>query len=340
MSLSRFVFAYFVLISVHQAAAIPNRSMTETGRTAMGFDAELGRHEIAQIYVRVKIKNNIVKIELEQYLRGVLPSEMPARWPIEALKAQAVAARTYVLRQMSLRKNASFDVDSTVLDQVYDIENYNRLNAGLRARIDQALRETAGLHLSDHRGRIRPAYFHADCGGEPEQAKNVWGEERDLQFLNVSTIFSVTEKDTYCSENASNQWSHQISKAELNSKIRRRFRLPSSDEIVNFSVTRSQEQSRVQTVNFELRSGRVIEINSQIFRELYGFSKVKSTIFQYEFSSTALALRGKGYGHGVGLCQSGARFMAEDGADFMTILQKYYPQAIISRPHLFAQVKF
>lgn len=279
--------------------------------------------------VRVRTANGIIEVPLEQYLRGVLPSEMPASWPVEALKAQAVAARSYVLKKMELRAKLDYDVEDSVLDQVYNPQIYESLSAVLRAQIDRAVDTTAGTYITYENGRVIEAFFHADCGGVTETAEAVWGEPG----------LSAVVKDGYCEINENNNWQVNLTRAEINSMFKIYFGLRNNLRWVSLEISNLSASGRAQNLiahftDEALRPGANgnlmvprYTITTQNFRELFGYSRVKSTFMNLQPTAEGLTVRGKGRGHGVGLCQTGARFMAQDGQSYLAILNHYYPQA-------------
>ncbi len=142
--------------------------------------------------IRVRVGQKILKIPLESYLMGVLPSEMPTSWPLESLKAQAVASRSFVLYQMESRRHLDFDVESTIHDQVFRTENMN-YTGKYRDKLLKALTETRNeVLLQPGKGlspaKIQKTYFHSDCGGSTESSFFVW---RLVQISETKRALSV-----------------------------------------------------------------------------------------------------------------------------------------------------
>jgi stage II sporulation protein D len=156
--------------------------MLRLGVDPVPYNLEL--HENAKNGVDV-----IARLDLEAYLLGVLPSEMPAAWPLESLKAQAVAARSFVLRKAYERRNQAYDVDSTIIDQVYKFLHEAENHPEWSLKVQRAVRETRGEVLVDHRRRILKAFYSADCGCTTEDPKFVWGKRTPP--LNPSRIRRV-----------------------------------------------------------------------------------------------------------------------------------------------------
>jgi stage II sporulation protein D len=222
-------------------------------------------------------------LALEEYLNGVLGSEMPKSFPLEALKAQAVAARTYALHKKLEQYGQPFHLGSGVISQVY---------GGLAsedARTREAVDATRGMVLTYELQPIE-AYFHASCGGKTENGVEALG--RDLPYL----------KPVSCPcgslENAA--WS-----------------LPLDAKVQVLSRSATGRATKVQL------DGRVLD--AVTFREKLGYAKVKSLWFEVEKHGGGVVLNGHGFGHGAGLCQWGAKVLAERGRGFREILKHYYP---------------
>jgi stage II sporulation protein D len=297
----------------------------------------------------------VTALDLERYLKGVLPSEMPAKWPIEALKAQAVASRTYAMNIREERAQEKFHVDDTVHHQVYSIEKFLAVNQADREKVERAISETSGQVMRDQSGRVYKTFFHSDCGGVTEDPKNVWGVGSPLGRV----------RDERCAVNPLSEWSIEVSHTELEKKLRGEFGLASQSRLASLQVGSRTESGRVHELLFhfsginssagdkanvasrtvgEFLTGPLAmaaemgmrALNAQDFRKFFGFNRVKSTQFSIEpmagsGPSTKYLVRGRGHGHGVGMCQKGARFMALAGSDHRAILDRYYPKANLTK---------
>ncbi|WP_095982468.1 SpoIID/LytB domain-containing protein [Melittangium boletus] len=235
-------------------------------------------------------------IPLEDYLAAVLGGEMPVSFPPEALKAQAVAARTYALQKKLEAYGAPFYVGSSVLHQVYG--GVNREDA--RTRI--AVEATRGEVLTYDLAPIE-AYFHASCGGHTESGWDAL--QRDLPYLQAV--------DCPCGRLPASRWSATVTDAEL------RAALGQSPE--GFRVTSRTATHRVNRVT---ASGGA-SVDGVTLRRKLGYTKLKSLDFDAERTSGGWRLNGRGYGHGAGLCQWGAKALADQGRSYRDILQHYYP---------------
>lgn len=278
----------------------------------------------------ISVANNkfdvIAKMDLDSYLSGVLPSEMPLAWPLEALKAQTIAARSYVLRTAIERKEFHYDVDSTIQDQVYKFMSADSLSSEHRFKLAAAISQTRGQVLQAPGGGVLKAYYHADCGCQTEDPKYVWGAAKG--FASV--------KDPTCARRKTYRWKLTLQQSELNERLLQYFQLPQEASLKNLKVISHTPSGRVALIEgqFSLSTGEkfVGTLNSQNFRKLFGFEKIKSSQFQMILGRVSVYLEGQGLGHGVGLCQWGTRAMAAEGSSYLDILKNFYPQAKINQP--------
>jgi stage II sporulation protein D len=253
---------------------------------------------------------------MEDYLRGVLPSEKPLSWPIEALKAQTVVARSFTEKQILARKKNPYQLDSTVNDQVY---HYNpSLNSKEKENLERALLETNAETLVDSKGHVVRAVYHADCGGQTEKASQVWGKKE--------VEFSV--KDPQCPSTPYAKWEYKLSSEELKEKLKEKLKINFIPTNLNITAE-SLSQRALQMEVIGLNGTQKEKISSQEFRRLIGYSKLKSTKFQVQKINDGFLFKGSGFGHGVGMCQWGARSWAKAGLNYKEILKHYFPTYII-----------
>ncbi len=139
----------------------------------------------------------ITIVPFNDYLAGVVSKEMPLSWPKEALKAQAVVARSYVLARMQERQNKPFHVESDQMDQVFNLTNSKKAY--------QAVLETENIFLTDGNQRILKAFYHSDCGGQTVPANLVW----------FGAIDSGTAVDSWCESKEKNKWQYLIPRSEV-----------------------------------------------------------------------------------------------------------------------------
>lgn len=251
-------------------------------------------------------------LNLEEYLRGVIPSEMPLEWPLEALKAQAVLARSYVLHQMKRFEKRHYHVDSSVLDQRY-IFSRNIPSSHFK-KIKQIEEETRGEILKNPSGRLVKALFHADCGGQTTQEESVWGKDPKK---------TETIVDPGCPSPLNANWSHRVSKKDLVKKLLLKGNLVAVKAEPPTSVLRPLRvlfQTDVETQS----------ISPQVIRSALGFHSVRSAVFDLEIEGDHVIFKGKGFGHGVGLCQNGAKNLARMNKNYKEILKYYFPRYTLS----------
>lgn len=248
----------------------------------------------------------INQVDLEEYVKGVVPSEVNSAWHPEMLKAQAVAARTYALYQQMLSESREYDVASTVQDQVYKGKN------GIDAAVVRAVDETRGLVLTYENAPIYAA-FSSTAAGLTEDAVNVWSKEYPY-LKGVECPFDL-ESPYY-------QWKASFRLEDLEEKLRRQgFSVGVITSMVPLTFSRG---GRVATLRVMHSDGELV-LRGEELRKAIGYSIVPSTQFTIESVGREIVLIGYGAGHAVGMCQWGAKELAELGYPFPTILSYYYP---------------
>lgn len=267
----------------------------------------------------IEIKRNargryriINELDLEDYVRSVVGEEMGSKWPIEALKAQAVLARTYAMYRKTCRRAVDYDLCATVNSQVF--------TGGAKEKEGpaEAARETAGEILT-YDGAPIEAVYHSTCGGMTEDACNVWGCKYPYLKSRVCN---------YCKDSPYYKWKKRITIPDLDeSLIQAGYMINGLKEIKVLERSRSK---RILKLRLTGESGRVV-MNGVDFRKAVGYSKIPSTAFEAHRDGGSFVFLGRGSGHGVGLCQYGAKGMAEAGKSYQEILQYYYPGVTLSR---------
>lgn len=243
-------------------------------------------------------------VPMEHYLLSVVPSEVPSSWPEEALKAQAVCARTYVLREMIAKADQPYDVVPTTANQVYhgmDKEN---------PRTTKAVEDTAGKIIIYEREPIQ-AFFHSNAGGQTEKSENVWSSA--LPYL--SYVDSPWDKDA-----PNYSWEDRI----LDSQMNQIFAPLKVGKIENIQVIKRNQSQRVAILEIAGDSSTV-NITGKDFRKMLGETKIKSLKFGIKKENNSFYLKGLGFGHGVGMSQWGAHGMAKDNKNYVQIIKHYYP---------------
>lgn len=246
----------------------------------------------------------IKRLALEKYVASVLAGEVHASWPLESLKAQAIAARTFAIMRMQTRKYQAYHVQNSVLDQVY---KKNPQDIFIKAA-----KETAGLVLTIG-GKIAESSFHSTCGGKTTDSKNVWGK---------SYPHLVGGNCGFCENSPTYNWHSEISLAEVENKL--------SKNIKNIAILSSSKDGRAETIEISGKEKHLV--SGHQFRMKLGAMRVKSTLItNLSIKDNKLLIDGHGFGHGVGMCQYGAMSMAKMGKKYQEILAYYYPGTILNR---------
>lgn len=299
-----------LVLSPASAGSGPRRIRSSKGLTRVNGKGYRG-------WIEIRKKRNglflvINDLDLEDYLKGVITAEIPSGWRPHALKAQAVASRTYALYEKRSAGSRQYHVLATVKSQVYNGASGEQSN-GVRA-----VRETAGLVLT-YAGKIIPAFFHASCGGHTENAAELWGiDEPYLKGV-----------DCECQEIVPNGlWEKRITATRVLGALRRRgYRL---DDILDLGVEGITPAGRVRDVAIRSAGGKKL-VPAEMLRAAIGNTLIPSVFFELELLEGEAVFSGRGSGHGVGLCQWGAEEMAGRGRDFRSILSHYYPGTILIR---------
>lgn len=245
-------------------------------------------------------------IHMEEYVKGVVPSEMSAGWHPEALKVQAVATRTYALYQRVSNAGREFDVVASTQDQVY------RGRQGVDARVQHAVESTRGIVITYQNAPILAA-FSSTAAGPTEDAMNVWS--KDLPYLKgVECPFD--ENSPYY------QWRVELPVQSLEQSLRKQgIQVGTIATVTPFLYSRA---GRVDKIRILHSDGEVI-LRGQDFRKAVGYSIIPSTQFEIEALGRMVVFAGRGSGHAVGLCQWGAKELADQGYAYDAILRYYFP---------------
>lgn len=280
------------------------------GRVKVGDDVYRG-----DIEVRLEEDNFVVinEVSLEEYLFSVVGGEIYSAWPGEVLKAQAVAARTYAVYQYEKNKDKTYQLEASV-----DSQRYIGI-AGENKNISKAVLETRGLVMTYHKDLIQ-AFFHSTCGGRTEDVNSLWPDS-NLPYLE-SKICS------FCRDAANYNWVFSISKSELGKVLLtdQNFK----GKLRSLKISKLTRTGRVSEITFGMSNGGR-RLNVSDFRRWLGYDKIKSTLFKISVKGNKFVFVGHGSGHGVGLCQEGAKAMADKKYKYDKILKFYYPGVKITR---------
>jgi len=260
---------------------------------------------------KIKVYNHqthqTIKLNLDEYLKGVLAAEMPSNFPMAALKAQAVAARTYTLKKLQSKEQITTD---STKDQAWIAKQELLANWGLKKylshwfKISAAVESTSGIILS-YNDKLISAVYHSTSGGTTASAEEIWGQK--IPYLSpVSSNYETTSpyyKKQY-------HFSYSQLREQLN--------------------TSNLDENNLQITN-RSPTGRVLQLqaSSSLFsgREIRQKLNIPSTLFKLTKNKTGVKIITSGYGHGVGLSQYGAQGLAQQGYNFTQILHHYYQGA-------------
>lgn len=245
------------------------------------------------------------EINIESYLSGVVDSEMPAKWQDDAIFAQAVAARSYAIYKKTVNKDSQYHINKT--DLAYK-GSYKRL-----PRIKNMVNKSSGIVMV-YNWELLPGYFHSTCGGHTEDINLVFGLKSILPLSGVTC--------GYCNYSIHYRWEKEIKKNEIEKKLyNSRIYVKNLYDIEGAKIGPGDHCSTIR-VKY---SGGTKELNANDFRMAIGPNKLFSTAFKVKNNGNSLIFKGKGWGHGVGLCQYGTQNMAKSGYKWSDILKHYYP---------------
>ena len=277
---------------------------------------EIELNYINTLYIRVKrtSNGNIEKIPLEEYIVGVLAGEMPIDFDIEALKAQAVASRSYALKRMEYNISNEYDVVDSIMNQVYLDNNYlkeawgnnyvkniNKLRKAVNSTIDEYL---------EYDNKIVDAMFFSTSNGYTEDSSNIFNFE--CEYL----------------KSVESPWDEEVSSS---------FTTTKNMSLTEFYQNLGLPYNKNLNIEIEKRSntGRILllKINNIEFKgtDVYNKISLRSTDFTIELQGNYISITTKGYGHGVGMSQYGALGMAKNGYNYQEILKHYYTNTNITK---------
>ncbi|PWJ42860.1 SpoIID/LytB domain-containing protein [Sediminitomix flava] len=288
----------------------------------------------------------VVKLPLEEYLKGVVPYEIGGDSPLEALKAQAVAARSEAIIALTsgLYNGEYHDLTSDVECQVFSGNNKRTTES------DLAVTETASVIISEE-GKPMNAYYASNCGGHSELIENVWPDRPrmasyalavtndvkaaalDLSNEKVAQDWINSEPKTYCNPNLGIElplysqqnfrWKRAYTKKEMSEMLSTDKDLGEFKELV---VKKRGVSGRMYLADFVFEK-QTISVEGELSIRQMWKPALRSAAFYIEENDDSYTLIGAGWGHGVGMCQSGAVSMAKQGKEYSEILQHYYAKA-------------
>lgn len=317
------------------AAEAPGESLQLEGRLIPGF-----------ITVRAAWSENparfdvIATMPVESYLPGVLGKELIRSWPRQAFEAQAVAARTYALqeRRRARTEGRLVDVEDTTADQVF--EGTSSLMVAV-----EATRATRGWTLTDDGSLIR-AYFSSQCGGRPASAARAWTTGSPLSMNRVESL-QAKPRQAYCQRAPLYRWTIERSSDDFHKRLRAWGRskgrdLMSLTRVRSIEVRDRNEAGRPDTYSIVTDSGREYAMAPEELREAANWSvpglepitrenRFHSGDVEVIVRADSVRVIGRGFGHGVGMCQWCAKGMADSGMDWRSMIEQFYPGADVRK---------
>ena len=257
-------------------------------------------------------------LDLEEYVAAVVSSEVPSKWPAAALEAQAVAARTYAVAQkIQLGAGARAHLGASVLDQVYAGAAHPQSAAKAAAAA------TFGMVLTWESAPIE-AWFSASCGGKGETPEEAFRSPAG------SAPYAVAQDDGDADQGyAGLTWTVRKPLDRLGELLRNKGRIGAP--LAGIAVAEQSRSGRAKTIRLEVKGGAVVNLSGAELRQLIGYTALPSLLFTVRVERGVAIFTGRGSGHGVGLCQWGARGRAARGEGVREILAHYYPGAELRR---------
>lgn len=279
----------------------------------------------------------VIEEPMERYVAGVLSGELFSAWPGECFRAQAIASRSYAAQQMIRASDRAYDVDVDERDQVF------LMGSPLEKAIEAA-RSTRGLILTDEHGQPLRAYFSSTCGGRSAWARQIWPARGSL-ICNDTEPLNGPARAHACQDAPLYRWERRRGVEEVSARVR------AWGVAVGHAVRRVDSLTAVEVVE-RAPSGRAgwfevvdvgerrVRIKADDLRVAMNFAGGKtlerglvlpSNDFEVVIDREAMIVRGRGYGHGVGLCQYCAAEWARQGFNAEQMLSAFYPGAGIER---------
>lgn len=258
----------------------------------------------------------INEVDIEKYIKGVLPWEANPEWSQEVLKAHAVISRTYALfRSLDKQKDLYF-LEADVMSQVYKGKSAEKFSTSM------AVDNTRGEILT-FKGEIFPAFFHSCCGGHTTRAENVWRIEPNRVLEGTPCPYCVGTKHYH--------WQASILLKDIEAKISARGYTMSPISNIEFTNYDDSGRAKFAVITHQKGTLKLLANDFRVFvgPELIRSTKAKLAVQQY----ASIRIEGFGWGHGVGFCQWGAKNMSDFGKSYKEIMEFYYPGSSAKRMH-------
>lgn len=251
----------------------------------------------------------INELGLDHYLYGILPKEVSADWPKESLKAQAVISRTFALKNLKRHEREGFHFCSKVHCQVYGGLNNEKETT------NQAVDET-NHEILTYRGELINSVFFANCGGQTEQVSNTW-------LTNIVYPYLKSVRCGFCRNDSNYFWKRLVTETEIVESLKNSD-YEISPPIFSIRIAGYGKSGRAKFLKIKHSEG-MLNIRASRFRMSLGPDKIRSIFIKdIKKNKENFIFRGKGWGHGIGLCQDGAKGLAGKGTNYKKILHFYY----------------
>jgi SpoIID/LytB domain protein len=288
-------------------------------------DEKLGaspRLPLSASSVRVHLVHDRItqELSLEDYVLGVMRAEGTMEDQPEALKALAIAIRTYALKNIGRHAKDGYDFCSTTHCQRFVLAADRGTSPTVReGSLIDAVRATEGQALLDDRGQPIDSYFGASCGGATANIGTLWGITPPEYLRGV--------RDEYCDAGPHATWTDTIKRADLLHALQSDSRTDVGNRIDQILISKRDETGRAEWITLEGEQRKIVRgwDFKIIVGRVLGWNVLKSSRFEVSRTGSNFIFRGSGFGHGLGLCQEGAHVMAARGASYQKILEKYFP---------------
>lgn len=282
----------------------------------------------------------VEQVPMETYVAGVISKELFGGWSLTAFRAQAIAARSYALHEQARRRRLGihFDVASTTADQVY--AGISKNTTALRA-----VHDTAGLALTWGGGVLR-TYYSSTCGGRSASACDTWRCDGEFAYNRAGPIQTSPRTDC-CAASPLFRWEVTRTRESISARIRAWGRANAHDirnmkRVAKVEVIERNAHERPSRYRVTDDAGKSFELSPESLRvacntgasglaKITRATRVNSGDLEFDVRGRGVVIRGRGFGHGVGMCQYGAQGMSELGIDAYDILAHYYPGSEIER---------
>lgn len=270
----------------------------------------------------IEIVNNAPKsftvvevLPLDQYIYGIIKHEISHKWPEDAIKAQVVVARTYALKSLGKHGSEGYDLCPTTHCQVYG--GYESEDSISNRYVDETQSE-----ILTYNGESISTPYHGLCGGRTEEPRFVWESKVRVPYLQ-------SKRCQFCKNAKRYHWEASVERLKIESVLSANGF--SVGKISNIKVTKRSTSGRVAEIKIVHKGRENIALKGNKFRLMMGADFIRSTNFKIKKNKNTYVFTGTGWGHGVGMCQEGAKVMAERGYTYKKILSFYYPGTEVTK---------